>query len=159
VEVDRGESWHFTDLLLARGHRLNAIATDDAHFSYPGDAELDAYGGWVMVKAPSLEPAALLAALKAGHFYSSTGADLHDIRIEGDTLHVSCSPASVIIVSGEGSRTERVVPGPVESGSVSLARFQPGGWCRVTIIGLDGSRAWSNPIWLDPTAGQGRMAE
>jgi len=152
VEVDRGESWHFTDLLLAKGHHLNAIATDDAHFSYPGDAERDAYGGWVMVKAPSLDPASLLAALKAGHYYSSTGADLHHVGIEGDALHIACSPASVIIVSGEGSRTERVVPGPVESGSVSLTPFQRGGWCRVTIIGIDGSRAWSNPIWLNDPA-------
>lgn len=105
--------------------------------------------GWVMVKSASLEPDALLASLKAGHYYSSTGADLHDIRLDGDRLHVTCSPASVIIVSGEGSRTERVVPGPVESGSVPLASFRRGGWCRVTVVGTDGSRAWSNPIWLD----------
>ena len=149
VEVDRGESWHFADLLLAKGHRLNAIATDDAHFNYPGDAERDAYGGWVMVKAEALDPDSLLTALKAGHYYSSTGADLHDLRIEGDTLTIECSPAEVIIVSGEGSRSQRVMPGPVTGGTVSLAPFRRGGWCRVTVVGTDGGRAWSNPIWLD----------
>lgn len=150
VEVDRGESWHFADLLLAKGHHLNAIATDDAHFNYSGNPERDAYGGWVMVKAESLDPDALLAALKAGHYYSSTGADIHALRIDGDTLHIECSPADVIIVSGDGSRTQRVVPGPVTSGSVSLEPFRRGGWCRVTIADTDGGRAWSNPIWLDP---------
>ncbi len=35
VEVDRGESWHFADVLLGRDDRLKAIATDDAHFPSP----------------------------------------------------------------------------------------------------------------------------
>jgi predicted metal-dependent phosphoesterase TrpH len=149
VEVARGESWHFTDLLLAKGHRLNATATDDAHMKHPGDAERDAYGGWVQVKAESLDEAALLAALKTGHYYSSTGPELHDVRVEGDRLHVACSPVDVIIVSGEGSRSQRVVPGPVEGGSVSLEPFRRAGWCRVTAMAIDGTKAWSNPIWLD----------
>lgn len=148
VEVDRGESWHFADLLLAKGHRLHATATDDAHLTYPGNPEHDAYGGWVMVKAASLDPDSLVAALKAGHYYSSTGADLHDLRVEGDSLHIACSPATAIVVSGAGSRSQRIVPGPVEGGTVSLAPFRAGGWCRVTVMGSDGTRAWSNPIWL-----------
>ena len=149
VEVDRGESWHFADLLLQAGHRLRAIATDDAHFNYPGSPEHDAFGGWVMVKAEALTPEALLAALKAEHSYSSTGAELHDIRVEGGDLHIACSPTYAIVVSGVGSRSKRVVPGPVEVGVVSLDPFREAGWCRVTVMGMNGSRAWSNPIWLD----------
>lgn len=149
VEVDRGHSWHFTDLLLAKGHRLNAIATDDAHFSYPGSPERDAFGGWVQVKSESLDQASLLAALRAGHFYSSTGPELHDVRIEGDHLHIACSTAEFVAVSGLGSRSQRLVPGPVESGSVSIAPFRDGGFCRVTVVAANGTQAWTNPIWLD----------
>ena len=91
VEVDRGDSWHFTDILLGRGDRLTAIATDDAHFNHKPEPDGDAYGGWVHVKSESLDPESLLAALKAGHFYSSTGPEIHDVRIEGDEVHIACS--------------------------------------------------------------------
>ena len=149
VEVDRGESWHFADLLLAQGHHLDAIATDDAHFNYPGSPEHDAFGGWVHVKAESLDPDALLAAIKAGHYYASTGPQLHDVRLEGDQLHIACSPVEFIVVSGAGSHSQRIMPGPVEGGSVSVASLKPGGFCRVTIVAADGTRAWTNPIWLN----------
>ena len=69
------------------GRDLTAIATDDAHFRYD-----DACGGWVMVKAEANEPGALLAALKAGHFYSSQGPLIHAAEISGGVLHVECSP-------------------------------------------------------------------
>src|SRR4051794_13773626 len=43
----RGESWHLADVLLGRGKRLFAYATDDAHFR----EQPDAFGGWVQVRA------------------------------------------------------------------------------------------------------------
>ena len=57
---------YLLDQLLNEGHRLTAFATDDAHFKSP-----DHFGGWVQVKAESLDPDALLQALKEGHYYSS----------------------------------------------------------------------------------------
>ena len=148
MEVQRGESWHFADCLLQAGHRLNAIATDDAHFGFPGNPEGDAFGGWVMVKAASLTPDALLAALHAGHYYSSTGPEIHDVTIEGDIARVLCSPAEAIILSGAGSRSERRQPGPVESGEFPLKAFLDAGWFRITVRAEDGTSAWTNPIWL-----------
>jgi hypothetical protein len=148
VEVDRGESWHFADMLLAKHHRLNAIATDDAHFNYPGDPERDAFGGWVQVKSASLAPDALLDALKAGHFYSSTGPELIEVRVGNGQVHVECSPVEFIAVTGLGSRSRRILPGPVESGSVPVEPFLGGGYCRVTVVAADRTRAWTNPIWL-----------
>ena len=47
-----------------------AVAGDDAHFH---NGDLDAFGGYVMVKSETLEPESLLGALKAGEFYSSSG--------------------------------------------------------------------------------------
>ena len=61
-----------------RAGELTAVATDDAHFRVD-----DACGGWVMVKAEENEPAALLAALKAGHFYSSQGPLIHAAEVQG----------------------------------------------------------------------------
>ncbi len=148
VEVDRGDSWHFTDILLGRGDRLTAIATDDAHFGHAPDPDGDAYGGWVQVKSASLDPDSLLAALKAGHFYASTGPEILDVRLDGNEVHIACSPVNTIIVSGTASTSRRIQPGPVEGGSLPIEPFRKGGYLRVTVIAADGTRAWTNPIWL-----------
>ena len=128
---------------------LHAIATDDTHNNYPGSPERDAYGGWVQVRAESLYPESLLAALKAGHFYASTGPELHDVRLDGDHIHIACSPVEFITVTGLGSRSQRLIPGPLEGGSLPLEPFRAGGYCRVSIVAANGARAWTNPIRLD----------
>jgi len=87
-------------VLLERGRHLLAFAADDAHFTEFDDG----FGGWVWVRAPSLDHEALLAALKAGHFHSSQGPELHDLRIVGETLHVACSPVVALHLTGRGAR-------------------------------------------------------
>ena len=98
VGCDRPDGFHTLDLLLSEGRRLDLIATDDAHFSEP-----DHFGGWVMVKAGENAPGPLLDALKAGHFYSTQGPELRDIRVLPDRVEVDCSPAAAIIVQGQGT--------------------------------------------------------
>ena len=78
VENDRGDGFYLLDRLLSEGRRLTAIATDDAHFR---NGDFDAFGGFVEVKAESLDPEALLAALKAGEFYSSQGPRIQDVTV------------------------------------------------------------------------------
>lgn len=85
---DRANSWHMLDLLLARGHRYFACATDDAHFDPQFD---DALRAWVWVKSETLSPAGILAALKAGEYYSSTGPQIHDVQVvPGEKIAVRC---------------------------------------------------------------------
>jgi hypothetical protein len=141
---DRGDSWHLCDVLLARGHRLFAYAADDAHFQ-PQDPP--GCAAWVQVRAPSLDPSSLLTALKAGHFYSSTGPTLHDVCMAGGQVTVRCSPASRILVTG-GVQGKQVVAGDgLTECTLPLAMFK-GGYFRVTVVDEAGGRAWSNPIWL-----------
>ncbi len=149
VESDRGEGWYLLDQMLNDGKRLSAFATDDAHFI---NHDKDAFGGWV--KAEANEPELLLEALKAGHYYSSQGPQIHSIAINGDRLDVECSPVDTIVVTGGNSRSAAVFGYAISSGSVDLARLEyswvpvnPSPWLRVSLI--DGKRAWSNPIWLD----------
>ncbi len=144
VDNDRGESLMVLDRLLDQGRDLNLIATDDAHFNTP-----DHFGGWVMVKAPRNTPASLLAALKAGAFYSSTGPDIHDIRIKKDTIEVDCSAAVTIIVQGQGTGTATQHGESMTTGRLSLERLASSPWLRVTVIDRAGKRAWSNPIWVE----------
>jgi len=60
------------DAILARGHRLAVCATDDAHFKCN-----NFFGGWTMIKAESLEPEVLLAALRTGNTYATQGSEIH----------------------------------------------------------------------------------
>ncbi|MYZ33641.1 phosphotransferase [Streptomyces sp. SID4917] len=143
---DRGDSWHLMDILLNRGRRLSAYAADDAHFQ-PQDPP--GCAAWVQVRAESLAPEAILAALKAGHYYSSTGPELHDVQINDGVLTVRCSPARKVLVTGS-TPGARVIEGKalVEC-SVPVAMFGRG-FCRVTVEDASGGRAWSNPIHLAP---------
>jgi hypothetical protein len=147
VEVDRGDGWFLSDALSQLGYRLTAYASDDAHFQIPD--EPDAFGGWVHVKAESLDPEALLAALKAGDFYASSGPEIDTIESVDDRLIVECPPAVQVIATGNGSTSQRVRGGGISRAEFSLERFRKHGFVRVTVVGEDGGRAWSNPIWLD----------
>jgi hypothetical protein len=139
---DRPDGTAIADLLLTEGRRLTMIATDDAHFYEP-----DHFGGWVMVKSAENTPDALLGALKAGHFYSSQGPELRDVRIEGDHLVVECSAAVSVMALGKGTGAKSVHGHSMTHASVPLTRLNDSPWVRAVVVDAGGKRAWSNPIW------------
>lgn len=151
IECDRGEGFYLLDQLLNEGKRLSAFATDDAHFRQP-----DHFGGWVHVKAEANDPDLLLAALKAGHYYSSQGPLIHDIAIEGPELHVTTSPVNCIAVVCGHSRTAQQMGRSITEATLDLRKLERGWlltkqspWFRIAVIDQSGKRAWSNPIWKD----------
>jgi hypothetical protein len=145
-ENDRADSWAFLEVLLGRGQRYFAHAADDFHnLPYRRDFAM----GWVQVKAESLDPAALLTALKNGHFYSSTGPQIHDIQIEpGKTVYVRCSPAESVFVTGTLARAARSHGLKVTEVELDISKFTSP-YCRVIVRDAKGHRAWSNPIWFE----------
>lgn len=151
VECDRGDGWYLLDQLLTEGKRLTGFATDDAHFKTP-----DHFGGWVHVKSESLEPEALLAALKTGRYYSSQGPVIHELAISGRELTVSCSPVDTIVVVCGHSRTVGRTGRAITEATLNIEALEKGWlltkkspWLRVVLIDNAGKRAWSNPIWTD----------
>lgn len=143
VEVHRGEDWPFCDQLLNEGWRLSGFATDDAH-----TLSHDAFGGWVHVLAEDNDPDALLQSLKAGHYYSSQGPEIHDISIDDGEVHIACSPASLISLQGRGSRGKYISGNNMAKASFPTDTFKES-YFRVTVCNQQGQRAWSNPIWFD----------
>lgn len=141
---DRPDGAAIADLLLTEGRKLSLIATDDAHFSEP-----DHFGGWVMVKAPENTPEALLAALKAGAFYSSQGPELRDVRLEGDHVVVESSAVVSVVAMGHGTGAKAVHGHSMTRAAVPLQRLNNSPWIRVAAIDAAGKRAWSNPIWRE----------
>ena len=139
---DRADGAFVMDLLLSEGRALNAIATDDAHFTEP-----DHFGGWVMVRAEQNDPDLLLEALKNGHYYSTQGPEIRDISYDDKTITITSSAVSSMIVQGQGSAAVALHGEAMTKGTINLGRFHNYPWIRVTLIDRAGKRAWSNPIW------------
>lgn len=140
IGADRGDGAAIADLLLAEGRRVGLIATDDAHFHEP-----DHFGGWVMVKSEANEPAALLEALKSGHYYATQGPEIRDVRIHPDRVEVACSACVTVIVQGAGTAATNVHGPSMTRAEVPLGRLAQSPFLRVTVIDAAGRRAWSNP--------------
>ena len=158
VETDRGDGWYLLDQLLREGRRLTAFATDDAHFRSD-----DAFGGWVHVKAEALDPEALVTALKAGHYYSSQGPQIHELSFDGDEISIACSPVNAIAVMGHNSRSSGRFGRAITEARIKLSdlakswtELPPSPWIRVALIDATGRRAWTNPIWQDELQGRRR---
>ncbi|MGH2369300.1 MAG: PHP domain-containing protein, partial [Chloroflexota bacterium] len=101
LHIGRGNSQALWDDLLSHGLPTLGVAVDDSH--RPGQDSLRA---WTVVRAADRSATAIMAALRAGHFYASTGPEIQDVRWEpagetggqpaGGTVTVRCSPVRSI---------------------------------------------------------------
>ena len=142
VSADRAEGFWHLDRLLEEGRALTICATDDAHFTEP-----DHFGGWTMVKAEENTPEALLAALKAGNMYASTGPMIHNVTWSKLEVVVECSAAAAVIVQGKGTASVAHHGESLTRCKIPLSRFANSDWMRVTVVDRAGKRAWTNPVW------------
>lgn len=148
VGVQRGYGLHQAEVLLAKGNRLSLNAADDAHFKHPMSTFMDGFGGWVQVKAASLTAGALVAALKAGQFYASQGPEFDRVQTIDNTVRITCSPVSQIVVSGIGATYQRFHEVSMIEAEAKLPSRETTPYIRITIVDADGRSAWTNPIWL-----------
>lgn len=129
------------DAALTRGAALWGVASDDAH-AYGGREQYQAGTGWIMVKARR-EPQAMLDAIAAGRFYSSTGVTLERAEVESGELVIEVAnpnnaahaidfiEAGKIVATVRGDRARHPVP--------------PTGYVRAVVTRKDGKKAWSQP--------------
>jgi len=142
VTSARGSGIAIADYLLNEGKKISFTATDDSHFELP-----DWGGGWVMVAAAELSQNALVAALKAGHHYASTGADFTDLQLEDGVLTVTSSPVENVVISGAGHMAMAETGKNMTVTQFDLSKFRSD-WFRITLRDAAGKMAWSNPIYL-----------
>lgn len=142
VMHDRGQGAYLLDGLLDRGHRLSTYACDDAHFK-----AADFGGGWIELKAETNSPDHILAALKAGQFYSTQGPRIDDIAIEDDRVVVRSSAAVRVLVTGQGYLMSHSSGTAITRASIPLAPLKDSPWLRVIVTDDTGRSAWSNPVW------------
>lgn len=140
------------DEMLRTGTRLHCVATDDNHDSYePGEPRCDSFGGWTMLKLEKLTYENVIAALKKGDFYASTGPELHELYIKDNALHVKCSPVEKIYVVTEGRRCLMELAPAGENGRTEAVFPLRGdeGYVRVDCRDASGHHAYSNAYFLD----------
>jgi len=141
----KGSGAYLLDGLMDRGHRLLAYACDDAHDTIYGHG-----AGWIELKARSNSATDILAALKAGHFYSTQGPRIDDIILTADTIEVRCSPASAIMAVGKGSKISGKSGRSITRAQFPIGALAESPWLRISVIDANGRSAWSNPIWKSP---------
>ena len=142
IDAARGGGTATVDYLLNEGFRIHITATDDSH-----DIPRDAFGGWVMVAARDLTSDAILAALKAGDFYASTGPDILSITRDGTVIEIETSPVQRIIPAADKHHAEPVAGDGITRARFDLKKFDPA-FVRIVAIDARGRSAWSNPYWL-----------
>jgi hypothetical protein len=159
LELGRGDSSLHWDEALEHGRRLFGLATDDSH--HPG---YDSGFAWTWVRADDKTQAAVLGALRAGAFYGSTGPEIRGVELGDDGVVVHCSPAAAVTLycgrwRGARANAGRLgypnharVLGRDDDGlltSVALQRPWDGGaYGRVEVTAKDGTKAWTNPLWI-----------
>jgi hypothetical protein len=129
------------DAALAAGVTLWGVASDDAHH-YAGGGKYPAGGGFIAVKARR-DPQAILDAIAAGRFYSSTGVTLSRAEVVSNELvvEVVADPAATYTIEHiENGKLVASVPG------TSARRAVPAsGYVRAVVTRNDGKRAWVQP--------------
>jgi len=138
-------TWH---ILLNEGFPVDATVADDAH------GLESSYGhAWLMVRATECTRPAIIQALKNGDFYSTRGPLFEDIHIEGDFLHVTCSPVRRIIIRTNqffGKIHTAPLGETLTSGTcrIDLKEME---FIRVELEDINGLKAWSNPFYFANT--------
>jgi hypothetical protein len=160
LEVGRGDSSIHWDEALEGGAALQGIATDDSH--HPG---YDSGFAWTMVRAAERSQEAVLDALRAGSFYSSTGPSIESLEVDGNAIVVRSSPAQSMTLVTARHRGARANAGRLgypnastilerdSAGLITACRLEkpplaPFG--RVVVSDTRACRAWTNPLWTRP---------
>lgn len=151
-ECGMGYDVTYWDLMLRSGRHINADATDDNH---NGGSFPDSFGGYIVVQAEELSHEAICQAILNGEYYSSSGPEIYDWKVENNQFVVNCSAVE---------RINMIVGGPVALGVTWLAEhgvplteaFYPltgkETYIRAECIDEHGHTAWTNPIWLSEFA-------
>ncbi len=132
------------DRLLTSGVRIFAVATDDAHTEEHRDR------AWVMVSA-GRDEGEILAALKAGRFYASSGPLIDSIHLEGNVLTVESPAAQEIRFVADRGCVRHVEKGtrasPPRRASYEIRDDDI--YVRAELYGDGASKAWTQPVFVE----------
>ncbi len=100
------ESLHVLRDMMRGGKRPFAVAADDNHNRMP-----DSFGGFTMIKSPSLAYADVFASLMKGDFYASEAPLIEELTYEDGLVHIRTSPARSITYHADIRNAKTVYAG------------------------------------------------
>lgn len=87
------------DKLLKKGKRIFCHSADDNHNMKPeGDARFDSFGGFAMIMPKSFTYDDIYDAMENGEMYSSMGPLFKEVSMDGNKIHIECTPVKCIAV-------------------------------------------------------------
>jgi hypothetical protein len=134
---------HWDHLLTMGRWPCWGFAHDDTHnIGDPAAPNHAAFGGWVVVRCAERTPAAIVAALKGGAFYASSGVAIRDVGARGGSMHVELGePCRIRFVAAGGAVVQ-------ESYGTAACYAVQGGerYLRMACAADDGRHAWTQPF-------------
>ena len=137
------------DNVLSAGKLIFGVATDDAHNYLDFSPGLSNPGrGWVMVRAAQLTEKAMMEALSSGNFYASTGVALPQLEVSREKIHLKIEQdwdyVYTTAFTGQGGATLAE-----DVGLEADYRIRGDeGYVRATVTSSNGTKAWTQPVWL-----------
>lgn len=144
----------FYEYFLRAGGKAMPVAGDDCHMHYEDGTPFEEYfQGFTVVKAPELTYNALVKGIAEGAHYASTGPMFKNLWLEGNMLHVQCSPVCGVFVHGkylfykavEVERTDKLTDVTLDISG--LRAVSPYIW--VQLRDSQGKKAWAVPYWFE----------
>ncbi len=142
---DRADSMALLDAVAVNRRLINTVASDDTHY-YQGD-EGQAF---IRIQAEELTQASVMEAFAQGSFHASCGPSISSLSMEGDSIHITCSPARhIVFLSNLPWASRRNFTGEgITQASYTIKRHIdfPETFVRAVVIDAQGRKAWANPI-------------
>jgi hypothetical protein len=140
------------DSLLMSGRKIWGTATDDMHKLTEGLVIPTIDIGWIMIRANSLNPDSVRAALIRGDFYGSNGVEISYYSVDGNTINISSSNATKIKFIGD----KGVLLNEVSGSSASFTRTTQS-YIRIElekegILGVGDKYAFTQPVFFNSTS-------
>jgi hypothetical protein len=162
VEVINRTGWSdiYYDMMLRRGHKIWAIAADDAHSGneYPIDTSFatpysDCMGGFVMIKAKELSQARVINALENGDFYSCVGKNgiapqIHNMYIEDNIFYADFAPVKSVYLKNSYWHCPHKLSFNDDITHVEFEIDKTWTYIRLEITDSNGYKALGNPYFL-----------
>lgn len=127
------------DRLLNQGRRVWGYAHDDFHDAGAGDLGL----GWNVVYAAERSVEAVVAALREGRFYASTGVVISAIEVDSNRIRLETENAERIVALRDTARRFAVI----DSASAEVEVPDDARYVRFECWGRGEQFAWTQPFW------------
>ncbi len=136
---------HAFDDLLRQGKKICCVAGDDNH------SDFDAFWAWTVIRADALTYKDVANSLKTGNFYATNGPEFKSLYVEDGKMFAETEGEVKDIIFSTGVRHVKHFYDK-KTGAVTKGEFEfnckEDEYVRVTLIGKDGTFAFSNPYFI-----------